>query len=54
MRGNGHRVLSWHPVCYLAAVDIRPGPYQAGSTGETDESGRMVWRWSDGFTVAPS
>ena len=25
----------------------KPGPNQVGSHGETDESGRMHWRWAD-------
>lgn len=35
-----------HMGCAAWLLDtITPGPYQPGSIGETDESGRMVWRW---------
>lgn len=27
---------------------FKPGPYQPGSVGTTDEDGRMVWTWSEG------
>lgn len=27
---------------------FKPGPNQAGSSGTTDENGRMVWTWADG------
>lgn len=35
----------------LRLSPFKPGPYQPGSTGETDAAGRMVWRWSDAPTL---